>query len=81
MENNKTLMEMLLDAGYPRAEIFHHGSDLYIYVTKLTTEIVKKWAKERGFSVNHHCPKFTCQITGRQMYDCAFQYYEINENY
>lgn len=25
----KTLLERLLDAGYPKAEIYHHMSDLY----------------------------------------------------
>lgn len=26
----KTLLERLLDAGYPKAEIYHHMSDLYV---------------------------------------------------
>ena len=41
--SDKTLMERLLDAGYPNED----------------------W----------HCPTFKDQITGRTMYDCAFQYY------
>ena len=28
---NKTLMETLIDAGYPREEMYHHCSDLYIF--------------------------------------------------
>lgn len=36
----KTLMEMLLDAGYPTEDIFHHESDLYIYVTPLTSKVI-----------------------------------------
>jgi hypothetical protein len=75
MENKKTLMEMLLDAGYPRAEMYNHYSDLYVYVTDITTKVINEWAKENGFNVEHHCPKFKCQITGRMMYDCAFQFY------
>lgn len=30
---NKTLMETLIDAGYPREEMYHHYSDLYIFLT------------------------------------------------
>ena len=29
---NKTLMETLIDAGYPREEMYHHCSDLYIFL-------------------------------------------------
>lgn len=30
----KTLMEMLIEAGYPKEEMYHpsYGSDLYIYM-------------------------------------------------
>ena len=28
---NKTLMETLIDAGYPCEEMYHHCSDLYIF--------------------------------------------------
>lgn len=28
---NKTLMETLIDAGYPREEMYHHCSDLYFF--------------------------------------------------
>ena len=33
---DKTLMELLLEAGYPREEVFNHCSDLYVFVTPLT---------------------------------------------
>ena len=69
-----TLMQRLLDAGYPREQMFHHLSDLYVYVTPLTTKIVNNWCKEQGFLRSWHCPIFKDQITGKPMYDCAFQY-------
>lgn len=75
----KTLMEMLLEAGYPKEEMFSHESDLYVYKTPLTTEVIKKWCEEHGFSMNWHCPEFKDQITGRPMYDCAFQYYKMED--
>ena len=28
-----SLIDLLLEEGYPKEEIFHHGSDLYIFVT------------------------------------------------
>ena len=44
----KTLMEMLIEAGYPKEEMYHpsYGSDLYVYVTPLTTkgiEYLENW--------------------------------------
>lgn len=72
----KTLMVRLLEAGYPESEMDHHESDLYVYVTPLTTKVIEEWCKENGFSKNWHCPIFTDQITGKKMYDCAFQYYK-----
>ena len=71
-----TLMQRLLDAGYPREQMFHHCSDLYVYVTPLTTKIVNNWCKEQCFLRSWHCPIFKDQITGKPMYDCAFQYYD-----
>lgn len=44
----KTLLERLLDAGYPKAEIYHHMSDLYVFVTPLTTKIISEWCDEKG---------------------------------
>ena len=74
--NEKTLLQLLLDAGYPKEDMFHHCSDLYVFVTPVTTRVIEGWCKEHGYTKNWHCPMFKDQITGRQMYDCAFQYYE-----
>lgn len=60
----KTLLERLLDAGYPKAEIYHHMSDLYVFVTPLTTKIISEWCDENGYTMNLHCAKFVDQITG-----------------
>lgn len=38
----KTLMEMLIEAGYQKEEIDHHDSDLYVYVTPLTTKVIEE---------------------------------------
>lgn len=80
-----SLINMLLQAGYPKENIFHHGSDLYIFATPLTTRVLEEWCvangwnkclvKEEGFLFS----KFKDQITGRFMYDAAFQY-ETLEN-
>lgn len=72
----KTLMETLIEAGYPKEEMDHHESDLYVYVTPLTTRVIDEWCKANGFNKNWHCPTFKDQITGKMMYDCAFQYYK-----
>ena len=73
---DKTLKQMLLDAGYPKIEMFHHYSDLYVFVTPVTTRVIDKWCNEHGYTKSFHCPKFKDQITGKPMYDCAFQWYE-----
>lgn len=68
------IMKRLLDAGYPKEDMYHHNSDLYVYVTPLTERIVNEYCKENGYSRTWHCPIFKDQVTGRPMYDCAFQY-------
>ena len=76
----KSLMQMLLDAGYPKEDIHNHESDLYIYVTPLTTNVLENWCKANGWhkelvkSGSYLLDTFIDQITGRKMYDIAFQY-------
>lgn len=76
--NNKSLMERLLEAGYSPKDIDHHDYDLYVYVTPLTTKIIAEWANDYGYSGNLRdklfVQTFRDQITGRKMYDIAFQY-------
>lgn len=75
--STKSLMEVLLEEGYPPEDIDHHEYDLYVYVTPLTTRIIKAWLKYNGYvnTLNGLMVQtFTDQITGRPMYDIAFQY-------
>ena len=75
--NNKSLMEVLLEEGYPPEDIDHHGYDLYVYVTPLTTRVLEEWMKDNNYTDNLYgffIQKFRDQITGRIMYDIAFQY-------
>lgn len=75
-----SLIDLLLEAGYPEEEIHHHESDLYIFATPLTTSILKKWCDMNGWNrklvkdKSFIFGKFRDQITGRLMYDVAFQY-------
>ena len=43
----KTLKEMLIEAGYPKEEMDHHYSDLYVYVTPLTTKVIEEWCNKK----------------------------------
>lgn len=76
----KLLMEMLVEAGYPKEDIHHHDSDLYVYVTPLTTKVLEDWCKANGWKENLVKDNsflfgvFKDNITGRKMYDIAFQY-------
>ena len=75
--SNKSLMECLLEAGYPPEDIDHHDYDLYVYITPLTTKVIKEWMKDNGYTDNLNgflIQKFRDQITGRMMYDIFFQY-------
>lgn len=70
----KTLMLELLDAGYPREQMFNHESDLYIYVTPLTTKVVEEFYEKKGWSVYWQAPTFWSETDGKLMYDCHFQF-------
>ena len=76
--NNKSLMERLLEEGYPPEDIDHHDYDLYVYITPLTTRVLKSWMKDNNYTDNLRdelfVQKFKDQITGRMMYDIFFQY-------
>ena len=70
----KTLMQQLIEAGYPREEMFNHESDLYVFVTSTSKPIVEAFYKELGYDRSWHAPIFHDLITKKPMYDCAFQY-------
>ena len=76
--STKPLMERLLEAGYPPEDVDHRYSDLYVYVTPLTTKVIAEWANDYGYNSNLRdgvfVQTFKDQITGRTMYDIAFQY-------
>ena len=69
-----TLMEKLEAAGYPRDEMYHHESDLYVFLTPLTKRVIDEWFKEEGLTRSLFVSVFRDQITGKPMYDIAFQY-------
>ena len=70
----RSLMKRLIDAGFTEKDMFHHYSDLYVYVTPESTKIVEEWCRERGFRRAWMCPMFRSNIDGKPMYDCAFAY-------
>lgn len=45
---DKTLYQLLVDAGVPKNDLASHCSDLYVAVTPLTTPIVKDFFKKKG---------------------------------
>lgn len=69
-----TLMEKLVEAGYPKEDFFHHCSDLYIYANLMTQRVINEWFKEQQLDRTLFVSMFTDQITGKPMYDVAFQY-------
>ena len=45
-----TLMEALEKAGYPRERMFNHNSDLYVFVTPVTTRVINDWCVAEGIN-------------------------------
>ena len=43
-QKNVPLMQRFLDAGYNKAEMHHHESDLYVFVTPVTTKVIDEWS-------------------------------------
>lgn len=70
----KTLMERLVEAGYPKEQMDHHYSDLYIDDTSLTRKLIDEWCRENGYVKQLFVKRFSDQITRRPMFDIAFQY-------
>ena len=68
-----TLVEKLVEAGYPKSEMFGHESDLYVFKTPLTTRIIYEWIKENGYHYDLFVSVFTDQVSGKKMFDIAFQ--------
>lgn len=78
MTKKKSLLQQLVDSGYPKEKIYNSGFDLYVFKTPLTTKILFKWLKENNFkqdvgfayniSIDHN--------TGKEMYEIPSQYYD-----
>ena len=43
------LMRRLVDAGYPREEMYHHYTDLYVYVNEISRPVIEQWCAEHGW--------------------------------
>ena len=78
MSNEKTLIERLVEAGYPVDDIHHHYTDLYVYQNEITDRVLDCWLKEKGRSglkdEDFFVERFNSNIDGKPMYDIAFQY-------
>lgn len=70
------LMRMLVEAGYSKNEMAHSGSDLYVFVTPISSKVIKEWCYIHDYRRDWHCPVFQDQITGCLMYDCFACYAE-----
>lgn len=73
------LQKRLITAGYPIKEMYHHYSDLYIFVNDTTQKVIDKWCKDFNYKKDLFVSTFTDNITGRLMYDVAFQWGDIND--
>ena len=46
-KNNKTLLQRFIEAGYSAKDIFLHESDLYVFVTPITTRVINEWCRKQ----------------------------------
>lgn len=76
MKNNKTLIERLIEVGYPKENMFHHCNDLYVFVTAESNKVIQEWLIEYQLP-NTFCRTFRDNWTGRLMYDIPFQWKEF----
>ena len=78
------ILERLLAAGYPKDQVFHHDTDLYVFVTDLTRKVIDEWMKEQFSNIRiENAPSFLFtvfidQVTGKPMFDLAFQWHETD---
>lgn len=75
--SNKTLMETLIEAGFPEKEFDHHESDLYVPKEmngRYTGGIIVRWFIEYGYNPRLFMNEFRDQVTGKPMWDISFQY-------
>ncbi len=70
--SKETFYDRLVAEGYPVADIYHHESDMYIFVTPKTKALVRRSLDDGVLLVRPAI--FRDQVTGRPMYDLAFQY-------
>ena len=70
----RSLMKMLQDAGYPLEKMYHWQSDLHVFATKETDEVINRWCAVNGYNRELFVKTFRDNITGRTMFDIAFQY-------
>lgn len=69
----KNIYLELLKYGYPKSDIDHHESDLYIYVTPLTTRLINEiYPDENTQQTLVH--QFISQTDHKPMYEIAFAY-------
>lgn len=70
---DKSLYRKLIEAGYPESDMDHHESDLYVYVTSVTTKVIDEHFKTKA-KRDTFVKKFRDNLTRRPMYDIAFAY-------
>lgn len=68
----KTIMSRLIDAGYPRAEMANHETDLYVFATPVVYEVLEKYKQDTGISPVYS--SFIDQVSGKTMLDIAWAY-------
>lgn len=69
-----SLMKMLLDAGYPKTELRHYCSSLFVYPSELVNEVLNKYCEENGVHREDFIMMFYDSFSGKMMLELCDKY-------
>lgn len=70
----KSLFEMLIESGYPREDIHHWYSDMYVSKNSSTSQVIDDWIQKSGIKRDLFVDEFKDNVTGESMYEIKFAY-------
>lgn len=73
MNIERTLIQQFVDAGFPKEQIEHNGTDFFIDVTTITTSVLDEWCEKHHVSKNIKFPKCWDSKQNKYVYRCELQ--------
>lgn len=70
----ESLMKKLLDAGYPKMELRHSCTSLFVYCTPLVESVINEYCKENKVDRESFTMLFRDSYSGKMMYELYDKY-------